>query len=152
MVPCGCPGDPWGLLGTFWEPVRDRFQAKLTINERNWRFWDVPGTSRAASGDPGIPKSSLKIELLLKKVGPTVIFLSIFVRKYSFHDFLRFFIDFPPENTEKSVKKAMYIFTAAVVFFNMATLTKHRILRYESFFFIFCVFAFFGKKALKKVI
>ena len=34
----------------------------------------------------------------------------------------------------------------ACIFLNIATLTKHRILRYESYFFIFCVCMFFLKK------
>ena len=44
----------------------------------------------------------------------------------------------------------MYFFIASLLFLNMATLTKHRILRYESYFSIFCVFAFFPKKHQKK--
>ena len=43
------------------------------------------------------------------------------------------------------MKKDMYFCIAALAFLNMATLTKHRILRYESYFFIFCVFVFFLK-------
>ena len=40
----------------------------------------------------------------------------------------------------------MYVFTSARVFFKLATLTKHCILRYESYFFIFRVFVIFTKK------
>ena len=43
----------------------------------------------------------------------------------------------------------MYFFIAALVFLNMATRTKHRILRYESYFFIFCIFMFFLRKHRK---
>ena len=39
----------------------------------------------------------------------------------------------------------MHVFTAALVFLSMATLTKHRILRYESYFPIFRAFVFFPK-------
>ena len=48
------------------------------------------------------------------------------------------------------MKKNGVFFTAALVFFNMATLTKHYILQYESYFFIFRVFAFFLKKIVEK--
>ena len=48
------------------------------------------------------------------------------------------------------MKKTMRFFTSSLVFFNMATLTKHYILQYESYFFIFRVFAFFLKKHRKK--
>ena len=41
------------------------------------------------------------------------------------------------------MQKTMHLFSASLVFLNMATLTKHCILRYESYFFSFCVFAFF---------
>ena len=47
------------------------------------------------------------------------------------------------------MEKTMHAFTAALVFLSMATLTKHRILRYESYFFIFRVFVFLIKKHRK---
>ena len=40
----------------------------------------------------------------------------------------------------------MYFFIAALVFLNMATLKKHRILRCESYFSVSCVFMFFLNK------
>ena len=43
----------------------------------------------------------------------------------------------------------MHFFSASLVFLNMATLTKQRILRYESHFFVFRVFAFFSKNRRK---
>ena len=36
-----------------------------------------------------------------------------------------------------------------VSFFELATLTKHCILRYETYFFMFCIFHFFLKKCEK---
>ena len=63
--------------------------------------------------------------------------------------FARFFIDFSRKIDETSMKKTMHFFSASLVFLNMATLTKHCILRYESYFFIFCVFAFFLEKHRK---
>ena len=47
------------------------------------------------------------------------------------------------------MKKTMHFFSASLVFLNMATLTKHCILRYESYFFIFRVLAFFLEKHRK---
>ena len=44
------------------------------------------------------------------------------------------------------MKKTMRFFASSLVFFNMATLTKHCILQYESYFFIFRVFVIFTKK------
>ena len=63
--------------------------------------------------------------------------------------FPRFVIDFPRKIDETSIKNHVYFFIAAFVFLNMATLTKHRILRYESYFFIFCVLRFLIKKHRK---
>ena len=40
----------------------------------------------------------------------------------------------------------MYFFTSSLVFLNMVTLTKHRILRYERYFFIVCIFVFCSEK------
>ena len=46
------------------------------------------------------------------------------------------------------MEKHMHVFTASLVFLNKATLTKHGILRYESYFFILCVFDF-SQRTLK---
>ena len=56
---------------------------------------------------------------------------------------------FDGKNNEKSIEKTMHVFTVALVFFSMANLTKHRILRYESYFFIFCDSVFFNQKHRK---
>ena len=67
MVPWGClegpPGPPWGLPGT----VRTRFQAQLKINGKNPGFWDAPGTSPEAPGDPEGPQESTKNRFFAKK-------------------------------------------------------------------------------------
>ena len=47
------------------------------------------------------------------------------------------------------MKISSYFFSPFVVFCNMATLTKHCILQYESYFFIFRVFAFLSEKSFK---
>ena len=47
------------------------------------------------------------------------------------------------------MKISSYFFSPFVVFCNMATLTKHCILQYESYFFIFRIFAFLSENSLK---
>ena len=47
------------------------------------------------------------------------------------------------------MNKTIQFFTASLVFFNMATLTKHRILRCETYFFNFLCFVFFSKQRRK---
>ena len=56
---------------------------------------------------------------------------------------------FSRKNREKLIESLMYFFTSLLDFLNMVTLTKHRILRYESYFFIF-VFSCFCQKSLGK--
>ena len=48
------------------------------------------------------------------------------------------------------MEKTMHFFTAAIVFFNVSTFTKHRISRYESYFLIFRICAFFFLKKHRK--
>ena len=50
------------------------------------------------------------------------------------------------------MEKTVSFFASSLVFFNMATLTKHYILQYESYFLIFRVFVFFSKKTSKNVL
>ena len=57
-----------------------------------------------------------------------------------------FCIDFSQKINENLMKTSRYLFTPSLVFLNMATLTKHRILRCESYFFISRVLVFFLKK------
>ena len=106
-------------------------------------FLGRPGTPLGTLGEP---KKSLKIDFLLKNSVPNVIFRRFLCIKLVFTLFARFFVDFSRKIDEKSMKKTMRFFASSLVFFNMATLTKHRILRYESYFFIFRVFVFFSKK------
>ena len=54
---------PWGRLEAPREPSRGlpeavhrRFQSQLTMNERNERFWEFPGSSQETPGDPGKPQ------------------------------------------------------------------------------------------------
>ena len=84
----------------------------------------------------GSPKSS-KNRLFQKTDGPRNAFLSIFVANAGFLDFL---VDFWSIYHWKSMKKQMCFVATARVFFKLATPTKHRILRYESYFFVSWVF------------
>ena len=47
------------------------------------------------------------------------------------------------------MKFSLCFFSSLIVFCNMATLTKHCILQYESYFFDFRVFAFLSQKPFK---
>ena len=90
----------------------------------------------------GTPKST-KNRLFATTGAPRNAFLSICVANVFFLDFL---VDFWSIFQGKSMKKQTCFFTTARVFFKLATLTKHCILRYESYFFVFSVFKFFLKK------
>ena len=112
---------------------------------------------RTFSGRPGMPlatqrepRNPSKIEILLNKVVPNMNVRQFLCTNTVFTQFARFCIDFPRKNDEKSKTKRYILFTANLVFFNIATLTKHCILQYESHFFIFCVFARFFKRIEKK--
>ena len=110
-------------------------------------FSSRPGRPLETLGDP---KHCLKILFLLKRSVPHVTLCQFLCTWLVFTRFARCFIDFSLEIDEKTMKKTMWFFAAALVVFNMATLTKHCILQYESYFFIFRVFAFFLKKNSRK--
>ncbi len=110
-------------------------------------FLGRPGT---ALGTLREPKNSLKIDFLLKNDVPNVFFRRFLCTKLVSTLFARFSVDFSRKIDEKSMKKTMRFFASSLVFFNMATLTKHCILHYESYFFIFRVFVFFLKKIIEK--
>ena len=128
MVPCGCPGDPWGLPGTFQGTVRARFPAKLAIHMKNWPFCNVPGMSRAAPGNPADPQNSTKIWIVAKKDRSKHVFLWIFVHKHGFLAFCKIFHRFSTRKQSKINEKKRCMFYCGACFFNMATLTKHCIL------------------------
>ena len=138
-----CPGGAWGvprgLSGASRGTVRAHFETQLKINESFQGFWEAPGTSREPPGDP---KNRPQNVFLLKKGVPNVNFLRFLRAKPLFNLFARFFLFFSRKIDEKSMKKTIHVFTASLVFLNMATLTKHCILRYESYFAIFGVLAF----------
>ena len=87
-----------------------------------------------------------KIVAGIKQMIQRTCFLSIFVTNAVF---LAFFVEFSSFFTEKNIEKNIDFFTPALLVFNLATLTKHRILQVRSYFFIFWVFAFFGKTLTK---
>ena len=109
-------------------------------------------TSRETPGDPeGAQKSTKDRHFVKKTRSERGVFVDFCAQSHClcfFHDF-RFDLSLNIE--EKSKKKDMYFFIAALVFLNMATLTKHRILRYESKFFIFRVLRFFTKMHQTKI-
>ena len=113
-------------------------------------FGTLPGRPGRALATQGGPKNSKKNDFLLKNGVPNAICCRFLCTRVFFVIFARFFIDFSRKIDETSTKKRMHFFTAALVFFNMATLTKYCKKQYESYFFIFCVFVFFLKKHRKK--
>ena len=88
----------------------------------------------------------------MKNDVPNVLFRRFLCIKLVLTLLARFSVDFSRKIDEKSMEKMMCFFTSSLVFFNMATLTKHYILQYESYFFIFRVFVFFSKKTSKNVL
>ena len=112
-------------------------------------FGRLPGRPGRPPGTQRNPKNRPKIDFLLKKGVPSVDFCRFLCARPICTRFARFFIDFSRKIDEKSMKKTMHFFAASLVFSNMATLTKHCILRYESYFSIFWVFAFCLKKHRK---
>jgi len=110
-------------------------------------FWDVPGGPRGPREFPKIDKNRFFPK---KKAFRAWIFADV-CTQYRFSSFLRDFSSiFHGKNDGQSMQKTMHLFSASLVFLSMATLTKHCILRYESYFFSFCVFAFFFSRKTSK--
>ena len=109
-------------------------------------FVNFPGRPGTALGTLGEPKNSLKIDFLLKNGVPNVLFRRFLCTKLVSALFARFSVDFSRKIDEKSMKKTMRFFPSSLVFFNMATLTKHRILRYESYLLVSLRFNVFPEK------
>ena len=149
------PGGAWGELRGLPEASR---RPSGLVFRRNWQwvrkmsdFGTFLGRPGMPLGTLGEPENSQKIDFLLKNGVPNVLFRRFLCTKLVSTLFARFFVDFSRKIDEKSMKKTMRFFASSLVFFNMATLTKHYILQYESYFFIFRVFAFFLKKSSKNV-
>ena len=89
---------------------------------------------------PSRTQKSTKNRSLATKGAPGSDFLLIFLAESVF---IICGLKFSSIFGEKLSKKSMHFFTPARVFFKLATLTKHCILRYESYFFVFSVLVFF---------
>ena len=147
--PGGAWGDPRGLPGASRGTVRACFQMQLKINEKIEGFGRLPGCPGRPPETQRDPQNRSKIDFLPKNDFPTVDFCRFLCTRPFFTLLARLCIDFWRKINEKSIEKTMHVFTAALVFLSMATLTKHRILRYESYFFMFRVFVFFPKNCEK---
>ena len=102
----------WQAFGN-QERHPDALQDPLAQNPSPiFRHFDVP---------PGTPKS-IKNWFVAKKSGSTEDSESIFVASV---DFLIFSLFFSLFFLQKMIKKRTCLLTAALVFFNMATITKH---------------------------
>ena len=80
-----CPGGAWGvprgLPGASRGAVRARFETQLAIDENFEGFWEAPGTSREAPGDPEGRQKSTKKRFFAKEGRSKRGFSSLFVRK-----------------------------------------------------------------------
>ena len=91
----------------------------------------------------GTPKST-KNPFLAKKGAPGNAFLPVLVANAAFLDFLADFCRFLVKSRCKN--RCMFLHLL-VFFFKLATLTKHCILRCETYFFIFCIYHLFLNKS-----
>ena len=87
MVPGRCLGHPLWLPGASRAPVQAGFQTQPKINEEMEGFWDAPGTSWEAPGDPEGTKNRPQIVFFLKKCIPNVNLLWIVERNAIFRAF-----------------------------------------------------------------
>ena len=112
-------------------------------------FIDLPRPFGASRGPIGSPKIHQESTFCSEMRSKRVFFVDFCADNRFTRFFSRFCIDFSRKNNQNLMRKLMHFFTASLAFSNMATLTKHRILRYESYFFIFLIFVFFPKKHQK---
>ena len=154
MNPKLCPGGAWGTSGAFLGPPGSR---SGPIFRHNWKFMKnmkasgrLPDVSGGPWGPRGTPRIDWKSTRWWKNAFQTWILCRFLCTKPLFVVFLRFGVDFSRKIEEKLKKNYIYFFIAALVFLNMATLTKHRILRYESYFLCFSCFDIFPWKTPKK--
>jgi len=151
-VPGRCPETPWSLPGASQEAVQAGFQTQSEINEKFENSGSPPGRPGRLSGVPEGPPKSTKNRFFAKNGILNANFCRFLCGKPFFVFCPRFFFDFSRKIDDKLTEKTMYFFTAALVFFNMPTLTKPCILQYESNFFIFWVFLFFAQKTQKMIL
>ena len=103
----------------------------------------------AIFGSPLGAQKSPKIDFFLKKPSQGALFHRFLLRMSFSSIFRLIFSRFWMKNQWKNI---CFFSSPPRIFSNMATLTKHCILRYESYFFVFWVFYFFFEKSMKKTI
>ena len=143
-------GDTRGLPGASRRSVRLIFQTELKVYGNLKDSGRLPGHPGRPLGIQRDPKNQPKIGFLFKKDVPTMDFCRCLCTKLFFEHFARFCIVLSRRIDGNLMKKTMHFFIEALAFLNMATLTIHRILRYESYFFIFGVLYVFHQKKNKK--
>ena len=143
MLRWRCLGDALGLPGASQGPIRADFRRQPKIYEKMGGFCEAAGTSRELPGDRKINEKSLVCQ---QKALQTWILCRYLCTKPLSMIFAWFCIKFSRKIAEHLMESLMYFFTSSLDFLNMVTLTKHRILRYESYFFSFLLFVLFSKK------
>ena len=142
MLRWKCLGHALNLPGASQGPIRVDFRRQPKIDWKMGAFCEAPGTSRELPGDPKINEKLLACgQNALQK---WIICRCLCTKPFS-TIFARFWIKISWEIDEILIECSMYFFTSSLVFLNMVTLTKHRILRCESYFFIFWTCVFFLK-------
>ena len=98
IVSGGCLGEPPGPSQDLPDNVHPHFQASLTMDEKNKRFWKFPVSSREVSGDLGGSEKFARNRFFAKKWRSRCDLLSIFVQKASFHAFCTIARSFAAKN------------------------------------------------------
>ena len=124
----GYPWPSWGLP----EAGPGRFSDTTEIYEKHEGFWEALGRLGRPLGTQRDPKDQLKIDSLMEKRVPNVDSRSNFLHKAVVRGFSTIWCRFFTKNRRNIKENDKYFFMAALVFLNMATLTKHRVLRCES--------------------
>ena len=149
MVPGESLGVPWGVPGgvrgaprASRGPVGTLFGEAAKIN-KNSKWSGTPKVPILGPGrDPKIDQKWPQDEKYTPGNDPQIDFSPICAANAAFS---RFLVDFDSIFDEKHNKKQKKI-AGARVFFNLANLTKYRILQVRSHFLNFCIIAFFSKK------
>ena len=149
-MPGRCLGDTRSLPGASRGSVRAAFSDAIENTRKFECFWEPPRTSREAPGDPEGHQKSIKNRLFgEKKTFQTWLIALFCLHKAMFHVFCSISLRLFTKINEKTEGKRDVQFHRSACFLNMTTFTKHRILRYESYFLLFLVFTFFLKKRQK---
>ena len=141
-----CLWDTLGLPGASQGPTQADFRRQPKIDEKMAGFCEAARTSRELPGDRKINEKTLVCE---QKALQTWILCRYLCTKPFSMIFAWFWIKFSRKIAEHLMESLMYFFTSSLDFLNMVTLTKHRILRYESYFFIFWICVFISKISSK---